>query len=207
MMNLRLTTVAVAALGVGALLALRVLAPGQQLSAPSPKETTTGKALIGGPFALIDQTGKAVTDRDFRGRYMLVFFGYTFCPDICPASLQVITAALDQLGPLADGITPVFITMDPARDTPEKLAAYLKSFHPRFVGLTGSQQQVNAAIKAYRVYAKKVPDDRTPADYTLDHTSIVYLMNPEGNMAAFAPDATKVELLVAQLRKGLAVGK
>jgi protein SCO1 len=207
-MNPRLTILALASLLVGG--ALAFMASTRPSSGPLPAPTSTkssGTALIGGPFSLIDTTGRPVTDKDFQGRYMLVFFGYTFCPDVCPASLQVITAALDQLGPEANAITPVLITLDPARDSPEKLAAYLKSFHPRFVGLTGSAEQVKAAVKAYRAYAKIVPDERNPADYTLDHTSIVYLMNPAGNMVAFAPDATKVDVLVAQIRKGLAVGK
>ena len=199
-MNFRLTTVALAALILGAGLAYTIRTP----AIPPSPTVTTGKALIGGPFSLIDQTGQRVTDRDFRGRYMLIYFGYTFCPDVCPASLQVISAALDQLGPDAGKITPVFITLDPARDTPAKLAEYIKSFHPRLVGLTGSPAEVADAVKAYRVYAKKVPGESNPADYTMDHSSIVFLMGPDGNLVTFAPDTTKVDSLVAQLRKGLA---
>ena len=197
-MNFKLMTVALLALGLGAWLAYG-------LHTPATPTVVTGKALIGGPFSLIDQTGKRISDQDFRGRYMLVYFGYTFCPDVCPASLQVISAALDQLGPAADKITPVFITLDPERDTPEKLASYIRSFHPRLVGLTGSPAEIAAAVKAYRVYAKKVPDEKNPADYTMDHSSIVFLMGPDGNLIAFSPETTKVDALVAQLRKGLAV--
>ena len=101
---------------------------------------TSGKALIGGPFTLVDQTGKTVTDQDFRGRYMLVFFGFTHCPDICPAELQVMSAALDELGPKADEVVPVFITLDPERDTQAAMGAYVKNFGSRFVGLTGSPE-------------------------------------------------------------------
>jgi protein SCO1 len=203
-MNPKLTTVALMSLAIGALIASVMVGRRADVTGQNGG-TVTGKALIGGPFSLVDTNGKRVSDTDFRGRYMLVFFGYTYCPDICPAGLQVITAALDQLGAVGEHITPVFVTIDPTRDTPEKLSAYLKSFHPRFVGLTGSPEEIAAAVKAYRVYAKKVPDERNPADYTMDHTSIVYLMNPAGNMVAFAPDATKADALAAQLRKGLAV--
>jgi protein SCO1 len=134
---------------------------------------------------------------------MLVFFGYTYCPDICPAGLQVISAALDQLGPDAEKITPVFITIDPARDTAEKMAAYVKSFHPRLVGLTGPAADVAAAIKAYRVYAKKVPDDRDPASYTMDHSSVAYLMTPTGELGTLIGDLTKPDTVAKQLRNGL----
>ena len=210
-MNFKLTAVAIAALLAGGGLALTLrapglaVAPGTAVTGPAAPAAVTGKALIGGPFSLVDTTGKRVTDADFRGRYMLVYFGYTFCPDVCPASLQVICAALDQLGPDGEKVTPVFITLDPARDTPEKLGAYVKSFHPRLVGLTGSAEEIASVVKAYRVYAKKAPDEKNPADYTMDHSSIVFLMGPNGGLVAFSPETSKVDALVAQLRKGLAV--
>ncbi|NJM54793.1 MAG: SCO family protein [Verrucomicrobiae bacterium] len=166
--------------------------------------STTGKALIGGPFTLTDHTGKRVTNKDFLGRNILVFFGFTYCPDICPSGLAVLTAALDQLGAVADPVTPVFVTIDPERDTPEKMADYIKSFHPRFVGLTGSKDEIAAAVKAYRVYAKKVPDERDPKAYTMDHSSIAYLMGPDGQFRAFFPDLTKPDPLAAEIRKALA---
>jgi protein SCO1/2 len=116
---------------------------------------TSGKALIGGPFTLVDQNGKTVTDQDFRGRYMLVFFGFTHCPDVCPAALQVMSASLDELGPKADEIVPIFITLDPERDTQEVMGAFVENFGSRFVGLTGSPEAIAAAADAYRVpYAK-----------------------------------------------------
>ena len=214
-MNLKLPTIALVALATGGALAYALLGgpgrtppPGQSSQGVGPARSgelpATGKPLIGGPFSLIDQTGKRVTDADFRGRYMLVFFGYTFCPDICPSGLQVISAALDQLGPDAEKITPVFITIDPARDTPEKMGAYVKSFHPRFVGLTGTPEEIAAAVKAYRVYAKKVAGENNPADYSMDHSSIVYLMGPGGGLVAFSPELTKPDALAAQIKKGLA---
>ena len=116
---------------------------------------SSGTALVGGPFSLVGADGKTVTDADFRGRYMLVFFGFTHCPDICPAELQVIAQALDKLGDKAKKVVPVFITLDPERDTPQAMADYVKSFGPNFVGLTGSPEAIAAAAKAYRVaYAK-----------------------------------------------------
>jgi cytochrome oxidase Cu insertion factor (SCO1/SenC/PrrC family) len=202
-MNKRLLTVALLALAAGGVAAY-ALRGAQPAAKNSGDIATTGTPLIGGPFALTDHTGKRITDKDFAGRYMLVFFGYTFCPDVCPSGLTVISAALDQLGPDAAQITPVFISIDPARDTPEKMAAYVKSFHPRLVGLTGTPSEIAAAVKVYRVYAKKVADDRNPADYTMDHSSIVYLMGPNGKLVAWAPDLSKAEGLATQLRKGLA---
>lgn len=201
-MNFRLMTVAIAALLLGGAGAYALF--GQRSRMLSQGETiVSGKPLIGGPFRLTDQNGKTVSDADFRGRYMLVFFGYTFCPDVCPAGLQVLSAALDLLGPEAEAITPVFITIDPARDTKEKMADYIKSFHPRLVGLTGPAPDVAAAIKAYRVYAKKVPDDRNPNDYTMDHSSVAYLMGRDGQLVALVGDVTKPDAVAAQLRKAL----
>ena len=117
---------------------------------------SSGAALIGGPFSLVGADGKPVTDRDFRGRYMLIFFGFTHCPDICPAELQVIAQALEQLGDKAKTVVPIFITLDPERDTPEAMANYVKSFGPNFVGLTGSPEAIAAAAKAYRVAYSQV---------------------------------------------------
>ncbi len=203
-MNLRLAAAALGALIAGGSLAYVFVGGGTPGTMALRESVSTGKALVGGPFNLIDQTGKAVTEKDFKGRYLLVFFGYTFCPDICPSGLQVISAALDQLGQDADKITPVFISIDPARDTPEKMGAYVKSFHPRLIGLTGSPADVAAVIKAYRVYAKKVPDDRNRADYTMDHSSVVYLMGPTGELVTFSAEISKPDVLAQQLRKGLA---
>src|SRR5690606_11015171 len=109
---------------------------------------TVGEALVGGPFALTDHTGERVTDQDFRGRYMLVYFGYTWCPDVCPTELQVISSALDELGDKAAQIRPIFITVDPERDTVAQMADYVANFHPSFVGLTGSSEEVAAVAKA-----------------------------------------------------------
>lgn len=177
------------------------------LKVPTPtvngEAQVIGKAAVGGPFSLIDQTGKRVTDKDFLGRYMLVFFGFTNCPDICPAGLQVMTAALDKLGHRADDIIPVLITLDPAEDTPEKLATYLKSFHPRLVGLTGSDSDIAAAAKAYRVFYQKVPDDKDPSRYSIDHSAIFYLMGKDGTLIAPIPHTNDVDQLALSIDKAI----
>jgi protein SCO1/2 len=162
-----------------------------------------GKALIGGPFVLTDQNGKQVTDKDFRGRFMLVYFGFTFCPDVCPSALQVMAAALDKLGPKAAKITPIFITIDPERDTPDKMAQYVQSFDPRLVGLTGSPDEIAAVTKEYRVYAKKVDDPKSTAGYTMDHSSIIYVMGPDGSYRTHFTHTTNVDAMAAHLAKML----
>jgi protein SCO1/2 len=149
---------------------------------------TSGQALVGGPFTLTDQTGKTVTDQDFRGKYMLIFFGFTFCPDVCPTELQIMAGAIDRLGDKGADVVPVFVTVDPDRDTPEALARYVQQFHPRLVGLTGTHEQIAAIAKAYRVYYQKVKEEGAPDDsYTMDHSSVAYLMGPDGKFLAFFP--------------------
>ena len=173
-----LLPVIVAGFLIGALggAALLVLIRGGQ----GPMVETTGKALIGGPFTLVDQTGRTVTNQDFRGRYMLVFFGFTHCPDVCPAELQVMSASLAELGPEAEQVVPIFITLDPERDTPAAMGAYVKNFGSRFVGLTGSLEAIAAAADAYRVAYVKVQEDISKPDYSIDHSGLVYLMGKDG---------------------------
>ncbi len=141
---------------------------------------SSGTAQIGGPFTLVGAGGKTVTDREFRGRYMLVFFGFTHCPDICPAELQVLAQALDQLGDKAKKVVPIFISVDPERDTPQVMADYVKSFGPNFVGLSGTPDQIAAVAKAYRVAYSKIENKASPGDYSVDHSALVYVMDPEG---------------------------
>lgn len=164
-------------------------------------QQSAGKALIGGPFTLTDSSGKKVTDQDFRGRYMLVFFGFTACPDICPAGLQLISAALDKIGAKANNVTPIFISVDPARDTPEKIAAYVKNFNDRLVGLTGTPEEVAAVAKAYRVFYEKTPNEAAPADYGMNHTSIIYLMGPDGEYVTHFTPTTDVDAMAEKLNK------
>jgi cytochrome oxidase Cu insertion factor (SCO1/SenC/PrrC family) len=160
-----------------------------------------GQALIGGPFALTDHTGKRVTDQDFRGRYTLVLFGFTFCPDICPSALQVMSAALDKLGPKADRFVPILITVDPERDTPMQLASYVQSFHPRLVGLTGTPAEIEAVVKAYRVYVRKVADPKSTAGYSIDHTSLIYVMGPDGAYVTHFAHTTNADVMAERLAK------
>jgi len=160
---------------------------------------------VGGPFELIDQTGKARSDRDFRGQLMLVYFGFTYCPDVCPTDLMAIGQALEQLGPDADALQPVFITLDPERDTAGHLAEYVPMFHPRLLGLTGSLEAIGAAAEAYKVYFAKVPIGKDAGDYTVDHTSFIYLMDRDGKYLGFFPPGTSAERMVEIIRPRLAV--
>lgn len=147
-----------------------------------------GGASIGGPFVLVDEKGNTVTDADFRGRPLLVYFGYTYCPDVCPTTLTTIAEALDRLGDKGRDIAVLFITVDPERDLPEDVGDYARAFHPQVVGLTGTTEQVAAAARAYRVYFAKAaqnPDD--PEDYAVDHSAYTYLMGRDGTFLAHFP--------------------
>jgi protein SCO1/2 len=139
-------------------------------------------AAVGGPFRLEDQNGKPVTDAAMKGKPFLVFFGYTHCPDVCPTTLFDLSQLMKALGPDADRTGALFITVDPERDTPQVMKDYLSNFDPHLRGLTGDRASIDAAIKAYRVYAKKVPLEN--GDYTMDHTALVYLMDKNGHFVA-----------------------
>lgn len=198
-MKMRLAALAIGGFLVGGLAALAFVPGLFERVAPSP--VTVGRALVGGPFSLTDHKGRRVTEKDFAGRHMLVLFGFTFCPDVCPSGLQVMSAALDKLGKKAETITPIFISLDPERDTPEQLAQYVASFHPRLVGLTGTLEEVDKAAKAYRVFYKKVRDEKSTAAYTIDHTALIYLMGPDGNYVAHFNHATSPDTLAERLGK------
>jgi protein SCO1/2 len=148
----------------------------------------SGKALIGGKFSLTNHKGEPVTDKDFRGRYMLVSFGYTFCPDICPAELQLMTDAMGKLGDKQSEVTPVFVTIDPARDTVKQMRDYVSNFHPRMVGLTGTDEQIRQAAEAFRVFYAKA-ETKTPGDqyYLMDHSTFIYLMDRNGEYLRHFP--------------------
>jgi len=161
-----------------------------------------GEALVGGPFELIDGDGRTRTDQEFRGRHMLIYFGFTYCPDVCPTELQNMTNALDQLGDAAAAIQPIFISIDPERDTPEVVGAYVDHFHPSMIGLTGSPEAVAAAAKAYRVYYRRA-DDPNASDYLMDHSSIVYLMRPDGKFLTHFSYGTTAEEMAATIRRYL----
>jgi cytochrome oxidase Cu insertion factor (SCO1/SenC/PrrC family) len=160
----------------------------------------TGKMDVGGPYRLIDQDGRPRTTADFRGKYQLLYFGYTFCPDVCPTTLALIAASLDKMGPQQSRIVPIFITIDPERDKPQILKKYLAAFGPRFVGLTGSAQNIAAVEKEYRVYAKKQP--LKDGNYGMDHSSVIYLLGPDGRLLSFFDDiASPDDLAKALLEK------
>ncbi len=150
---------------------------------------------IGGPFTLTDQDGRTVTEKDYAGKLMLVYFGFTSCPDICPTGMQTIAIALDDLGADAEKVTPILVSVDPERDTPEVMKDYVSSFHERMVGLTGTPEQIAAAAKAYRVYYQKVQLPGSSLDYSVDHSGFIYLMGRDGKyLAHFRHNSTPEEI-------------
>ncbi len=192
------------ALAVLALLAAITIAGSTYyLSVKPGAPVISGTALVGGPFSLTDQTGRRVDEKDFLGKYMLVFFGYTYCPDVCPTELQVMSAALDSLGAKGDSIQPIFITVDPQRDTPEVMKQYVANFHPRLLGLTGSAEEIAAVAKAYRVYYSKVESNTGPDAYLMDHSSIVYLMDRDGRFLKHFTYSTDSAALAKDLAEAI----
>ena len=169
-------------------------------------DAATSVAGIGGPFTLSDGSGRTVTDRDLRGHFLLVYFGYTFCPDVCPTTLTAIAAALDRLGKQADRIEPLFITVDPARDTPKVVHDYAAAFSPRILGLTGTPQQIAAVAREYRVYYAIHRNGEPAADYTVDHSSIIYLMAPDGRFIAPIAADESAQQMAADIAKHMEAG-
>jgi protein SCO1/2 len=160
------------------------------------------KESIGGPFALIDHAGKPRTDTEFRGKLMLVYFGFTLCPDVCPTDLMAMGQAIDKLGAAGDAVQPLFVTVDPERDTAAHLADYVQSFHPRLIGLTGDAAQIRDAARAYRVYYTKV-DLGAGAEYTVDHSGFIYLMDRNGKYLGFFPPGSPADRMAAVLKTHL----
>ena len=201
-MALKLSVIALALLGV-------LGAAGQPLAQRSDRSAAElmdavmwNREPIGGPFALIDQDGKRRTDMDFRGKVLLVYFGFSYCPDVCPTDLQEIGLAVDRLGAAGDDVQPIFITVDPARDTSEHLKEYVAMFHARFVGLTGDAAAIDAAARAYRVYYARVELEKS--DYTVDHSAFIYLMGRHGEYLGFFPPGTSPERIAESIRPRLA---
>ncbi len=167
------------------------------------KVVGTGAIAVGGPFTLTDQSGRRVSSSDFRGRYMLIYFGYSMCPDVCPTTLAVMADALTRVDPAGKKIVPILITIDPERDTPQVLAPYMKEFGDQFVGLTGSPQQIAAVEKEYKVYARKKPLDETKGlagGYGMDHSSVLYLMGPDGKIVSYWDELIPAQKLEEELR-------
>ena len=171
-----------------------------------PGATAVAGVEIGGPFELVDQDGKTVTQAAFAGKLMLVYFGFTYCPDICPAELLIMGQAVDLLGDKAAEVVPIFISVDPKRDPPAKMKEYVAAFHPRMVGLTGSEAQVAAAAKAYRVFYRYAPNKEGGElgdDYRVDHTGYVYLMDRGGNYLAHFVHGQGAETIAEGIKKHL----
>ncbi|MBT4711824.1 MAG: SCO family protein [Alphaproteobacteria bacterium] len=158
-------------------------------------------ALIGGDFTLTDQHNEPVTQDALLGHYSLVTFGYTFCPDICPVVQQTIAAALDNLGPLADGIVPYLITIDPARDTVEVMAEYSKHFHPSLVAMTGTPEQIAQAASVFRIFYGRVSEPEDTEFYLMEHSSVIYVMGPDGKYIAHFTHATPMDEMVQRLKE------
>jgi cytochrome oxidase Cu insertion factor (SCO1/SenC/PrrC family) len=162
------------------------------------------KEPIGGPFALVDHNGRPRTDAGFRGKLLLIYFGFTYCSDACPVELQSIATALDALGPMGEALQPLFITVDPEKDTPEQLNAYVGLFHPRLIGLTGSAKEIRRVVNAYKVYAAK-SEPLKSADPNIDHSGFTFLVDADGKYVGFFPPGTPAERIVEVIRPQLAL--
>jgi protein SCO1 len=163
----------------------------------------SGTALVGGPFIMVNQKGETVTDKTYLGKPMLLFFGFTFCPDVCPTELQVMAAALTEMGTAGADIQPIFVTVDPERDTPEVMAAYVSNFGDRFTGLTGSPAQIAEMAQTYRVFYAKQENKADPKNYQMDHSAIIYLMGADGKFLKHFSYSTDAKALAAGLKQAL----
>ena len=176
------------------------LSTDQNLPKVSSKPTSNSLVQIGGPFTLTDHNGKMVTEKSYDGKYLLVFFGYTFCPDVCPTALTTLSTTLDLLGDAADKTMPLFITVDPLRDTPAHLKEYVSYFHPKLVALTGTEDQIKEVTKAYRVYSAKAQANKDDQeDYLMDHSSITYLIGPDGSFVEHFSHGMEPEKIAERL--------
>jgi cytochrome oxidase Cu insertion factor (SCO1/SenC/PrrC family) len=161
-----------------------------------------GRGPIGGRFALVDHTGKLRSDAEFRGKLLVIYFGYTYCPDVCPTDLMAIAQAIESLGPAGEMVQPIFISVDPERDAPDRLAEYVSAFHPRMIGMTGTPDQVRKVALSYKAYYAKV-SETNGTDYAIEHTGVVYLVGLFGEYLGFIPPQTSPERLVEIFRKEL----
>jgi len=169
---------------------------------PGSETPSLPSVAIGGPFTLEASDGSTVTDATYRNKWQLIYFGYTLCPDACPTALNEIAGALDKLGPLAAQVQPIFITIDPARDTPKIMGEYVKAFDPRIRGLTGTPAQIAAVAREFRVYYAKVEDKDAPDGYLMDHSSIIYVMRPgDGRFVATFTHESTADQMAARLKK------
>lgn len=182
-------------------LALLAIVTLSALAAPAIADTTTQEVKTGGRFLLKNHLGQIVTDQDFHGKFMLVYFGYTYCPDVCPTSLQVMSRALDLIKKDAEHIQPLFITVDPKRDTATVLRDYVSAFHPSIIGLTGSMATIESVTKKYRViYSRSSEKGADDDDYFMDHTASIFFMGPDGQYLARFPYAMTSEQMADKMR-------
>jgi cytochrome oxidase Cu insertion factor (SCO1/SenC/PrrC family) len=161
------------------------------------------QSFIGGEFEMVNHLGETVTQETFKGRHMLVYFGYTFCPDVCPTELQSVTVALNDMGKTADEITPVFVTIDPERDDVAAVREYIGFFHPRLVGLTGTPAQVQAITDAFGVFYARARDTGETSDYLMDHSSLIFLMDEDGQYITHIRTGTSPEVMARLLTDAL----
>jgi len=181
---------------------------GADAEAHGPKlknKETASLASNRGPFELVTHTGKTVTDRDYLGKYMLVYFGYTHCPDVCPIDLQIVSEAVDLLGKDGAKVQPLFVTVDPKRDTVNVMAKYVKLFHPRLIGLTGTKAQVASAAKIYRMQSRRsVSQDAEPGEYLIDHSAAIVLIGPDGVGLSLFPHGITAKDIVSDIKRYIA---
>ncbi len=186
--------------GLTAAVALRVVSP-------LPKVITSGTAAIGGPFTLVATNGGDVRDETYRGKWLLIFFGYTSCPDACPTALNNISAALEKLGSDAAKLQPLFVTVDPHRDTRELMREYLQSFDTRIVGLTGTRDQIDRVLKEYRVYVAQQKTEADDNEYLVSHSAYIYLVDPNGKFVNVIQGGEAGDDIAAWLRKEMGNSK
>ncbi len=205
----RTLTLCTIALAVGAVIGFAQIENSRNaivVNKGSTPEAAVAGVQVGGPFTLTDQNGNMVTETSYGGRYRLVYFGFTMCPVICPAGLQKMAKALEALGPNADAIQPIFITVDPERDTPDAMRQYVQQFHPRLVGLTGTKADIESVEKSYRVFSSKVEDENL-SDYTMDHSAFTYLMSPDNELLALYRDSDSAEVMAADIKDKIEFGQ
>ncbi len=187
------------------LIAATAVVAWRQISDVGPTETAEGAGFtaavkIGGPFTLVSHTGDRVTEATYRGRFLFVYFGYGYCPDICPTELANMAVTLDHMGATSEKVQPLFVTIDPARDTPKFLAEYVAQFHPTMVGLTGTDQQIAHIAKQYRVFYRKA-EDASASEYLMDHSNFIYLLGPDGKFLSMFRGGTDPAAIAKTIAK------
>ena len=191
---------------LAALAAASAEPPRREGAARLMEELMSGKVPVGGEFTLTDARGRRVSLKDFRGKLVLLYFGFATCPDVCPTDLQAIGRALRALGPAGDRIQPIFVTLDPARDTREVIGAYAAAFHPRFVALTGSEPEIRKVATAFKVFYEKVPLPGA-LGYTIDHAAFTYLLDAQGRYVGIYPPGTPADRMEQLLREELGLAR